>query len=71
MALLALAATVTGRAFEKSVGRPRWMTSSVPRLGPAMNPPAPPPRPPLTPRRGRIVSFGGRAENLQEGSGNS
>jgi hypothetical protein len=31
IALLALQATVTGRALEKSVGRPRWMSSSVTR----------------------------------------
>ena len=34
-ALFAEHATVTGSAFEKSVGRPRWMIRSIARFGPA------------------------------------
>ena len=45
IAVLALAATVTGRALLKRVGRPRWMMRSMSCCEPAMKPPAPPPSP--------------------------
>ena len=74
IALSAEQATVTGRAFEKSVGRPRWIKRSITRRGPATKPPAPPPKAlPRVPVNTSTRPFfpGARVTHVRRGAGGS